>query len=545
MDGDKKMLGSLVLLLTSTDNDNFICRYDSHTKHHVPISTKEQLMEITKYNTRPSFGKFWKVLEKNNIVKILKVPSVTEKKKTYNRFVLNPLISLSIREISPSCYMLFRESLENVLPYKAREGLQELYDAQFTPPLDKIKSLASEPKKEMTEEEKIYIVREYLYDDRQEPAFYAINWAGNKGVARAQFTHETDLYWTPNAVSGVPGKKSQALESDIKTYRMAYIDIDAGYNEDGTHYLSDEDVEVRKDHMMEIIHALPQTTAIVKTRNGIQAYWCLYNIESLEKWKQLEMRLVNMVSIADAGVKNVNRLLRVPGSTWNKAAYKIEASGCAPYRTIIVEAERQEWVFDDLMHQLDNTEEAVKAACESYIENFGTPIEKARKNISKKSAVITTSRPGTVPSATQHADSDRIAAISNLSTETFEIPEMPTIVPDCASYIRNHINMANFLAIDNPSNFCDIFHQDNNPSATIYENGDGGWKYVCSSAPVSGMEHGLSLIDVVCELADCEPKQAVRYIAKVCNLRYEAAEKKKIYLHEGEDCLKNSTRSIA
>ena len=168
VDGDKKMLGSLFLLLTSIDNDNFICRYDSHTRHHVPISTKEQFMEITNYNTRPSFSKFWKVLEKKDIVKILKVPSVTEKEKTYSRFVLNPLVTLSVREISPSCYMLFRESLENFLPKTARDGLQALYDAQFTSPQEKITNLVPEQK----EEEKIAIVREYLYDDRQEPALY-------------------------------------------------------------------------------------------------------------------------------------------------------------------------------------------------------------------------------------------------------------------------------------------------------------------------------------------------------------------------------------
>ena len=41
VDGDKKMLGSLFLLLISIDNDNFVCRYDRRTRHHVPISTKD------------------------------------------------------------------------------------------------------------------------------------------------------------------------------------------------------------------------------------------------------------------------------------------------------------------------------------------------------------------------------------------------------------------------------------------------------------------------------------------------------------------------
>lgn len=79
--------------------------------------------------------------------------------------------------------------------------------------------------------------------------------------------------------------------------------------------------------------------------------------------------------------------------------------------------------------------------------------------------------------------------------------------------IIDSIDLADFLGIENPSNFKCIIHDDHNPSANIYKTDDGTDIYKCFGCGFTG-----GIIKIVEKIADCSKIDAINFIKSVYNI---------------------------
>ncbi|BAL85183.1 hypothetical protein SELR_pSRC500090 (plasmid) [Selenomonas ruminantium subsp. lactilytica TAM6421] len=528
MDNNLLDCGRLLAIMHAINKDNMLTKWDKKTRHNVPLASTAELMELVQIGNRGTFRKFWDRIEKKDIVKEIKIPSLTEKGKSYSRYYVNPLLTLADKGITIANYLLFKESLDPFLTTLAKENLMALADAEFGTQkeeevaqevapdmtLEVVQEEAEEaPEEQQTDEFKEHILQDVIYEGKQ-PQFYSI---GKYGAQRAEYTDSTDMYVQFNCLTGIAGKNSQAKAEEVNTYNVWFADIDAGKDADG-HYLSDEEVAKRKAHMLDIIHKLPLSTYINETRNGFHVLWKTYGVNSFEEWNKVQQKIMSVLAVTDKGVKDPGRLLRVPNSMWSKANNKA-AAGISAFRCRCAEAHDQAWDIMSIMSQLDACETEVHELCAAYMKEFG--IEEKKPVASNKAA--TTRKASSQPSAV--VNTLRTMAISNLNTTSFAIPATTTYVDNVAYAVNHNVDMAGLLdlSISNGQSFCDIFHAEKHPSANIYSNTDGSQQYVCASGPMAG--RSLSNIDLVMELAHCDARKAIRFLAQVANIKQRRGAK--------------------
>ncbi len=504
----RNVLFVLGLLNYRMNDMNYVCMYkynkSSKRKVLVPVATQVEFAALLQLSL-PSFRAVFKMMKEKNIIReTTEYDSVAG--KPVKRYVVNPALASNKCELHCDTYMLFKDELDKVLPTAAQEGLINIYNELHHPEIfssveeeeiDMMKYVVEEP----VEELQARVLRDLIYHE-EVPYLFTI-----EGVPKlSNYREDTDMYFQANAVSA----EKQLKDKDIKTFNSWFVDLDSGKDEND-HYLSDDEVSKRKARMREIIALLPTTTFINETRNGYQIYWSCYDVNNREEWQKVEDRLVEVISIADKAVRNIGRLLRVPGSMWVKASKKA-SSGIEPFRCKCLEAHNQQWPAADLLKAIETREKDISEACAAFKTEFAitdSKIQKKHSDVRKHASAS---------SYVSNYDSARINAIRNLSLETFPAVLTPTYVDDVLSYVKNEVDMAAFLNIGNASSFRDIFHEDCHPSASIYANEAGkAQRYVCKSGPFA--DRSLSIIDVVCELSGCKPRTALNYIQRIYNIR--------------------------
>ena len=528
----KADLGNLLILLVYIDNDNMICRYDKHEEKLMGIHDLQGFCNLLKMKERATRDFLKKMMELGIVKKITIAATATE--KSYDKFYINPVITMRERAVSLPLYKLFQESLDAVLPPTAISDLQEAWQAEFEGrplqqrkidvsvladddvkeiPDDFLSQLQMDPEVVEIDNAKLKaraaefnpfltakaddIAKEYICG--QQPQLYAMA-NGGSGMVKTDYSDDKDIYFAVNTPAEYHDKKPK--NSDIVNYNAWYVDIDAGKDENG-HYFTVAEVEKRKEMMRNVIDLLPTPTYVNSTRNGYHIYFACDSVNNEEEWRKVENKLAEIVTIADKAVKDPARLMRLPGSWWHKND-KSAAEGCESYRCRPLVANRVKYTAAELLAKLDKVVENVKAACDTYIKAFNV-IEGKRSN---KNA--------------QHVNVDvecnaRIADIRSLTTTTFVIPAAVTIVDNAKNWLRQQ-SLAEFLQIANPNSFACVFHNDEHPSATIYHN-ESGDRYVCAAASCSVSSHGWDIVDCVMALANCDFVTALKYLTTIYNIK--------------------------
>ena len=521
MDGNWAMAGHLNRLLNCCDSNNMICIRDPHEKCEVPATTVTSIFQLAGYSDRKSGGKFVSLLQQKKIIS----SCVIDKK--YKRFYINPTLTIRASGISLELYKMFKEQIDEKYP-QARYDFEWLcYIADHADELevkakddnddDDVKEIPDDFLSQLQMDPEVVevdnareqaraaefnpfltaaIVNEYLYRGQQ-PQLYAM---ADGGMVKTGYSADKDIYFTVNTPAVYLDKKPK--NSDIANFNSWYVDIDAGKDENG-HYFDVTEVEKRKELMKAVINQLPTATYINSTRNGYHIYFACCGIKNEEEWRRVEDKLIEVITIADKAVKDPARLMRMPGSYWHKND-KSAAAGCESYHCHPLVANRIKYTAAELLAELDKVAENVKKACDSYQLTFGNDNNEGNGKIAAKVNVTVD-------------DSARIADIRNLGTATFDIPAATTIVDNAKDWLRQQ-SLASFLQIANPSSFTCIFHDDEHPSATIYNN-ESGDRYVCAAASCGVSAHGWDIIDCVMALANCDFVTALQYLTTIYNIK--------------------------
>lgn len=487
-------------LFTSINDDNEIC-----TRKHgtiIPVSTKEDIMKIVGITSAKTWrDNFWPMIRKRRIVLTMIYDNMTNDDKSM-RFIVNPLYTMRSRGISPQVYKLFYQELDKILPKAAIKDLRilsgmtaeaedrekkraEIYEARRNAPV-------------YNGQQALELFAQHLMEDADNPRIYALNEAGRHGMHVTNPTLDKDLYFTSNTPAVYKGDTNPCNE-DITQFRAWYLDFDAGRGEDGRYYNLDEVLEHKK-MFVSIINALPAPTAVNETRNGFHVYWACENVTTEAEWKEAEDALLDAVQIADTACRNCARLMRVPSSMWCKDGYDQFRTRLLFYRDITYTADQLK--KETFFHSFS------AAAC---VTRYQERYPQTKKTAKKTPTVMQVK-------ATSEEQQARLNAIRNLSLDTFDVPDQTTHVGNALDYIKCHANLAEFLLISSPISFCDIFHDDRHPSASIYDNGERPDRYYCSSTTSPVDDKGWTIVDCVVALAHCSVRQALRYLCQVYNV---------------------------
>jgi hypothetical protein len=232
---------------------------------------------------------------------------------------------------------------------------------------------------------------------------------------------------------------------------------------------------------------------IVETKNGFHVYWLLdfEKPQSLDAFTPIQEKLIDYFASfeerkehADSSVKDINRVLRLIN-------YKHLKDPKDPFTIKCIY----------LNTNVKYTQEDIAAAIGYNI------IELVRNT---KSTEI---KPVTVK-----------AEINNLRKESRRVYSSPVLqYEDLIPFLKQQ-DLISYLSIDaKPNvNFKCIFHNDNNPSAVIKDNG-GYYKYFCnSSACICHNDgKGMDIIDIVKIKENCDTSTAIRKLIEYFHIELE------------------------
>ena len=512
-DGNISDIGRTFLLINNIDYNNFVCSLDKHSHQQVHINSNEQLMELLGISNRSTFRKFYNKLVERGIIAEIYENDVVDKNKKYKRFVINPTFGMKDNGITPSLFKLFHKSISPLISNIANQDLAYLveqdegitcsYDTEVKQP--PITTSQNDIDESMTPME---IFNEYILRGEKPLTFIK-----KRGMIPSPITMDKDMYYLVNVAEDCFTKKPS--NNDITEYRSWFIDIDSGRDETGR-YFDDDEVKARKQYMCEtVLKALDQTTPtlIVETRNGYHVYWaCGMNI-SAEEWNRIELKLINVVSIADMSVKDASRVMRYPNTMWIK-----KDEGFSPFEVKAIKGNPIRHGVEDFEAIINIYVGAITSSCNRYLEKYpSTGYKKAQK--SSRKTVSFRDKSNTCSKLT-----GIITNIKALSTSSTPTLRKKITDKNEARHIARTINMSSWLHIDNPTSFCCILpeHDDKHPSASIYRNNDHD-RYFCHCCNDG---KGFDAIDFVRYITGCSYQDAVEYLCRIQGYEYKAKRRK-------------------
>jgi hypothetical protein len=314
-----------------------------------------------------------------------------------------------------------------------------------------------------------------------------------------------DVYFTPNHFSG-----ARRAENAVDSLRNFFIDMDAGKDANGN-YLPLDVVAERKKEMWKQILAMPKYTAVVETRNGYHVYWAIklsVNI-SLAEWKVIQARIVELTG-ADEKVKSAAGLLRLPYTFWMKA----NKGKYDTYLTRIVDVTTEAYTPHDLLKWFE------KQAGEVGGNNITVPTVREVTSSSVVGAEVS--------QQVLESNKDNIAAIKRLDPQPFKslfVPQPQRMTGmDTVAYLKSNINLKTITGL--PDRFSCIFHDDRNPSASIFkDSASGHWLYKCHSSNCSYADQPMDIIDVVKAIAGVGFNAALKFLVAAFNITLPSNKK--------------------
>ncbi|KGK81783.1 hypothetical protein DP73_21175 [Desulfosporosinus sp. HMP52] len=298
---------------------------------------------------------------------------------------------------------------------------------------------------------------------------------------------------------------------EITKINAVFVDLDCGRDENGDYYPLDIVSDYKKDRLSKLSSFIYKPTFIVNTRNGFQAIWALQDDATIEQFNRCESRLIKFFA-ADERVKKLAQLLRAPGFTWckdinNKYFCDIEAFNDVRYN------------IQDILERLSEYVET-PAVRQSGIAR---PDRQTYMNTTNNVDLIRSRDIEGLQRALDIGDKRGMINISNKPNSIFP-PFTQVIVPnrkELYDYIFK-MNLVDFLGLSSPNHQC-LFHDDNTPSASIYNTeSDGHFLYTCHSSNCD-FNTG-NIIKCVERIQSCNKPQAINFLKKVYGLEIEETE---------------------
>lgn len=394
---------------------------------------------------------------------------------------------------------------------------------------------------DLTDEERARIYDQYILHHKDGAPYnyiYFDHVTGRDGkaidVAKVTRTIDPsrDMYYQINADSTAFVVRKCA-NNDIDTVNAWFVDIDAGKDDKGN-YLSGLALAEKKAYFRDVIATLPAPTAVVETRNGYHVYWSIKDDarHDVGSWKRIEDILHTRVRIMDPKVKDISRILRAPGTTWNKPS-----TGLPAYPVSIVSASEVSYNAESLTIALEENAARMNSAIETYYARYPEDREENKKkanavrnikgNANKTSVPKVAVIPGHV-SPIHDANPDIIEKIrAGIPVHVAGYDHL-RIVDDIYDEIKR-VDIAAFLGIDTPHHFRDLLHVDNNPSAYIARdnNNPDHYLYCCASAS-SPASAGWDLANLVEWIQNTDKKHARRYLQKCLLIKGRAKKLQKV-----------------
>lgn len=165
----------------------------------------------------------------------------------------------------------------------------------------------------------------------------------------SEFNGVEELHYIPN-LGGIKDK-------DITQFNAYFIDLDCGRDEHDNYFDLDVVSHYKKQKLKELQRFQPSPSAIVQTRNGLQAYWFIKDAPTLSQWKHIEKYLVKKFD-ADEKVKNPAKQMRLPCSVWVKDKNN-------PFYCDILKLEHLYYTIFDFQHHFE--EDAIKRKTDAKI----------------------------------------------------------------------------------------------------------------------------------------------------------------------------------
>lgn len=512
--GKKSYMAAVLILLSNTKGSNcMICRHDANNRHWREIKNEDELMELLDMKKRT-----WLYFKKDVVIPkalIMRADISYGTIKT-KRFYINPYYTNGVDSLAPDLYLLFHDFLDTVLSPERIRDLRHHLDEEMT----RLTFPEKEENKDERNEEFINIFNEYIFNFKKPSVFQLTkNQNGYAMIKRDTPNKNDDQYFHPNAVDA----QRKVSKKDVSECTTCYLDFDAGTNPFNGRYYPMTEVSKRKKDMLKVICSFPDPTAVVETRNGFHVYYAIDPI-SQKDWQALQNVLIDTARISDPACKDAARLLRIPESKWVKAS---KNGNYEPYDVHIIDANYIRYDASDLMSLIKMNSDIIKKATNSYVKKYGA-VSKKEKNIVrmpnavKKDAAVSFSFSSiSVPEYIDDDQKARLNDIASLSTNTFDVPKESTNVDhlDITSYLKKK-DLANFLLVSSdPSSFNCIFHNDEHPSAAIFDNDEKGFKYYCNAQDNCDVDpRGWDIFDCVMNLSGCSFVQAEEYLTKVYNI---------------------------
>lgn len=491
-------------LITSIDDSNRICTWDRHAHTRRAVTSVAELRQIVGVQdaARSTWARLYKKMTKANLVR--------ERKQKVDRriithYYVNPCIVTRTKWLPLDLYDLFRDELQHILCSRALDDLDKylmakkgapLFDDDTTPPTSSNAPERLPKAPTMTTGEKLNIYKEYVCGGHG-MQMYQLR---NKGMyATTRPDMSTNLWLTPNTSNQYKDGKKKVKGEDITDFNSWFLDIDAG--KVNGKYLPLDEVARRKEKMRAVISALPESTAVIETRNGYHVYFACYGVANREDWQAIEDKLIDRIKIADPCARDVSRLLRAPYSIHTKDPKN-------PYTCNLISAARVQYPAADLSSLLDAKADAIAAACHDYETAYGA----TRKNTVRN----TNTKPRTSAAPVDKPTNAAIEAVKRLELPPSYVA-LPSLIPVTAPipYIKENARLGALLDLPYGTAIRCIYdeHPDRHPSATLYRNANND-RYVCSC----NQGHADDVINVVSKLAHCSTATAINYLCKYLNI---------------------------
>jgi len=288
-----------------------------------------------------------------------------------------------------------------------------------------------------------------------------------------------------NFIPCVGGTKNEQI------YKLpcVFIDADAGRNPDGS-YKSKEEVDEYKRKKLQEIRDFPvPPTSIVETRNGYQVFWVFKNsISDDTVWKEITLKFIEKFQ-SDERVNFVAHLMRLPYTTWYKPK-----EGLEPFGISVIE----------LNPDITTTPEAL-------LEALHDVVIPDRKKQRMKSKSIST---GLVDTSNQMIEAIWIGDVAYLQSVLEPEPKMFENYGDFYRYITQDINLAALLGIPKGEHHC-CFHDDRNPSASLFKSNQKQHFYKCHSSSCGFIGNIRGCIE---HIRACSSADAIEFIKKIYRL---------------------------
>lgn len=283
-------------------------------------------------------------------------------------------------------------------------------------------------------------------------------------------------------------------KAEINKINAVFCDFDAGKDVNKQYYPLDVTKEYKRKCIEKVNQFQHKPSFIVETRNGIHVYWLVDEDATIEEFEECQKRLMYYFD-SDKAIKSPERIMRLPGYNWAKDVDNV-------YMCSVLECNDVRYDIKSIIDKLPKIEKG---------EDIGAT-KRDNNNIS-----VSLSRP-------PKDLSDNISHLRMESIEQLQAVINPEHVilstyEEVYEYLKKQ-DLQLFLGL--PRVFNCIFHEDNNPSANIYQDYKTGYYwYKCFSESCGVVKDIISITE---NLLNCNTPYALNFLRRVYKIDFVETE---------------------